>query len=440
MTITFVNAAVTFSEIMYDPEGADTGREWVEIRNDGDAITLTGYKFFESSTNHTIVAFQGGSILPSGGYAVIADTPAKFLEDFPNYKGLLFDSSFSLSNAGEYLAVKDSALAILDSVTYSPSLGGQDDGTTLSLLGGAWGRGDPTPGVANIVSTKSTTTSSSGTGASQAASPPSMDLNLMLPEELLVVAGADKEFIAQALTSAGISPTNITYEWSFGDGGTRSGKSVTYHYAEPGFYLLIVEASNGALFAKNRTRVRVIDSDLAVSNFYKNDEKISIGIKNNSAFEVDIGTWKVSVGGMRYSVPKNTIAFPKSVTMLNGLELGMNTSTLILATTSLVFPSGKIVASSTYVPIIVPFFHESTPVSDVYGLQMAKIRSTPKIFKQVTVDNKMKLEVGSVIASSSTLIPSVSKRNKDNKIAQFINRLWFMAKDMQSSPVKTNVR
>lgn len=430
--ITFTSAAVTFSEIMYDPEGADSGREWVEVRNDGDVITFTNYKFFESNTNHGITAFQGGSSIPSGGFAVIADVPAKFLADFPDYKGLLFDSSFSLSNAGEFLAIKDGALATSDSLTYSPSLGGSDDGTTLSLLSGSWARGDPTPGGSNVLSTKATSTGSGSTSVAAIGSPPAPDLNVSLAEDMILIAGADKEFTGNALTSSGTAPPNMTYEWSFGDGGTRTGKTVLYHYTEPGYYILTVEASNGPLFAKNRTRVKVIDADMKIHHVIKTDEKISIGVTNNAASEIDIGSWKVDVGGLKYTIPKNTTLLPKTTTMLNGLELGMSTSTLTLATTSLVFPGGKILASSTYVlgqevyPLTTASSGENKRKVELTkgAEQLVRVNRVKKeLLPQVTLEERME-------ASSRSSTSKLSSRQeqqvsvKDKKIATFIKKLW----------------
>ncbi len=424
LQIALAEATIGFSELMYDPEGADSGREWVEVRNDGDTVTLTNYKFFESNTNHSIVAFQGGNSIPSGGFAVIADTPSKFLVDFPDYKGLLFDSSFSLSNAGEFIALKDGSLATTDSLSYSPSLGGGDDGTTLSLLSGSWGRGEATPGAENKVSTKATSTSGGSASVSALASPPAPDLGVSLPEDLILVAGADKEFTGNALTSAGTAPPNMTYEWTFGDGGTRTGKTVLYHYAEPGYYMLVVEASNGLLFSKNRSKVKVIDADMKIHHVTKTDEKISIAISNNATSEVDVGTWKVDVGGLKYAIPKNTTLLPRTTTMLNGLELGMSTSTLKVATTSLVFPGGKILASSTYI------LGQEVASSSVENKKEELPKVQQRNNQQNTVQKRVTRRtdpVDEVVASSATPLTRTQRgeiKTKDKNIAIFLKKLW----------------
>lgn len=385
--------ALSITEIMYDPEGSDSGREWVEIRNDSDSVLLTSYKLFESNTNHGISLSRGGGVVPSGGYAVIADDPAKFLQDFPSYSGILFDSSFSLSNAGEFLSLKDSGGQVSDSLTYSPGIGGNDDGTTLALVQGVWVRGDPTPGSENVVSTKPLTSSASSTKASQVtalSSGPAPDLSVFVPEERLVIAGADTIFTGSALTSSGSEPGGVMYEWSFGDGGARTGKSVTYKYAEPGFYIAVVEASNGTLFAKNRIRVHVVQPSIFVTKVQKDDEKVSVALSNPSAYELDIGSWKIHNNGLYYSIPKNTILLPRATTTLNALEFGMATATAIIGTTSVYFPGGQLLASSTYIPQFdIPEKHNLAKKDKVLGGQESKrkIKDKERLIEKNTKSN-----------------------------------------------------
>ena len=128
----FAHAAVIITEVMYDLSGTDTGREWVEITNTGSSpIDVSGYKFFEANTNHSLTLISGSGILQSGSSAIIADDPTKFSIDWPQYSDTLFDSSFSLSNTGEALALKDNTLTILNSITYDPSIGVAGDGNAL---------------------------------------------------------------------------------------------------------------------------------------------------------------------------------------------------------------------------------------------------------------------------------------------------------------------
>ncbi|HDO23626.1 MAG TPA: lamin tail domain-containing protein, partial [bacterium] len=148
----FAKGSVVINEIMYNLDGADKGREWVEIFNSGSApIDLSGWKFFENKTNHKIKLAGGEEnfIIPVGGYAVLADRPKKFLSDWPNFSGTIFDTAFSLKNSGEPLALRDSGLNDVDSVFYNSDWGGDGDGSSLQKIGGKWVGARPTPGALN---------------------------------------------------------------------------------------------------------------------------------------------------------------------------------------------------------------------------------------------------------------------------------------------------
>lgn len=57
---TIINAQV-ISEIMYNPSGTDSKREWIEIYNDtNSALDLTLLKLVENDVNHSISEFSGG--------------------------------------------------------------------------------------------------------------------------------------------------------------------------------------------------------------------------------------------------------------------------------------------------------------------------------------------------------------------------------------------
>ncbi|HME87353.1 MAG TPA: lamin tail domain-containing protein [Candidatus Nanoarchaeia archaeon] len=144
-------SALSITELSYDPLGADTDLEWVEIYNDANtSITLQGVKFFEDGVNHNIVAVQGDLILDPFEYAVIAEDPLAFLAEF-SYGGTLLDSTFSLSNTGETIVLKNTTV-IFDNLTYTYIQGGSENGFSLGLHNGDWKETLPTLGKANTVS------------------------------------------------------------------------------------------------------------------------------------------------------------------------------------------------------------------------------------------------------------------------------------------------
>ena len=105
----FVHAAsIEITEVMYDVEGTDSDREWIEVYNTTNAgIDFVQWNFVENDINHGISA-EDENMLPGRSYAVVADNPASFLQDFPDFSGIIFDSAFALSNSGEELALRTS--------------------------------------------------------------------------------------------------------------------------------------------------------------------------------------------------------------------------------------------------------------------------------------------------------------------------------------------
>jgi len=156
--IPVVSAAhVEITEIMYDLEGGDSGREWIEIKNTGsEPLDLSDWKLFENDTNHGLSLSQGAETLPPGGYAIIADNPTKFLADW-DYQGTLFDSAFSLNNTGESLALRccGKELSDRDTAAYTSDAGAQGDGSSLHRSGNSFVTGTPSPGSGAIEAKKS---------------------------------------------------------------------------------------------------------------------------------------------------------------------------------------------------------------------------------------------------------------------------------------------
>src|SRR3989338_719449 len=153
----FGRANLQINEIMYDLKtGSDDGREWVEIYNGSNIpVDLSTYKFFEADTNHKIKLAQGSTNVGAFGYAIIVSDLTKFKTDWSGVAGTIYDSTFSLSNSGETLAIKniqqDSSLNVVDQFVYSSSMGGAGDSNSLQKINGVWQGAKPTPGEENKI-------------------------------------------------------------------------------------------------------------------------------------------------------------------------------------------------------------------------------------------------------------------------------------------------
>ena len=118
--------SLVFSEIYYNPAGSDDNHEWIEVYNNGTlSVDVTKWRFEEEGTQHLIKNATSQTQINPDSYAIIAESTAQFLLDYPEFSGLIFDSSFSLSNTGEQLALrigKDGEIS--DFITYNSTWGG----------------------------------------------------------------------------------------------------------------------------------------------------------------------------------------------------------------------------------------------------------------------------------------------------------------------------
>lgn len=240
-----VHAQIVIDEIMYDANGSDSGREWIEVRNVGkESINFSKWKFSEGNSNHGLTAVKGSSVLIPGDYAIIADDPEKFKNDRPDFPGVIFDSAFSLSNAGETLALKDSSLNLSDEVSYLSSWGANGDGKSLQRADMKWGTGTPTPGLENVVESDANSATDQTANQASDGSVNQNKISATIISESRSIVGEKLSFEGTASDSSGAILTTGKYIWNFGDGNTeegRAGNSVDHAYLYSGDYVAVLD-------------------------------------------------------------------------------------------------------------------------------------------------------------------------------------------------------
>lgn len=315
---------------MYDVSGTDTDREWIEVKNEGSTpLDLSLYKFFEANTNHSLAVSQGNQSIPAGGFAVIADKPANFLADNPSFSGALFDSSFSLSNSGEELSIKDAEGNVTDTVAYDPNIGANGDGNSLQKTESGWKALVSTPGKeagspsSNAQSTENNSTSTNTTTqqtqtqtvvsthyvANEIAIQPTTKeeegyFAISAGRNRLSSAGSPVQFSADLKTN-GTLLNGIEYKWSLGDGFIAYGKTIEHIYAFPGDYVVILSASGYGRNSVHRINVKVVEPKLLARHIDG-----GIEIKNEGKEEINLFKWSVGVANQSYDVLGDLIVMP----------------------------------------------------------------------------------------------------------------------------------
>lgn len=158
---TFANRVV-INEIHSDaPDSKSRFTEFIEIYNPlPESIDLTGWSF----TNGVSYTFPPGSLIPPGGYRVIAENP-NHLQQYLGYASALGPWIGKLSNDGEEVTLRNAAGQVVDRVFYElgfpwPTVG---DSPATSMqrthealdgnLGGSWRSATPNPGAINSIYT-----------------------------------------------------------------------------------------------------------------------------------------------------------------------------------------------------------------------------------------------------------------------------------------------
>ena len=144
LMIPTVYADIFINEIMYNPQGNDNNKEYVELYVNG-SINLSGYVIEDSSSQDVLELLQ----FSDSSYVLIVE------EGF-NYTGI--NASIysvgaaignNLGNTGDIIILKDLNGTILDTVSYNNSLGGDGNGKALC---GFWKECSATPGYENEIS------------------------------------------------------------------------------------------------------------------------------------------------------------------------------------------------------------------------------------------------------------------------------------------------
>ncbi|MFA6364901.1 MAG: lamin tail domain-containing protein [Candidatus Paceibacterota bacterium] len=299
----WLSAEVRIVEIMYDLPGTDEKREWIEILNEGNSgVVVENMKFVEKGINHTLSLVRGTSTLPSNAYAIIASDAEQFLIDHPSFQGTLLDSTFSLSNEGETIALKGGT-RILNEITYATSTGAHGDGNSLQLVEGVWRALSPTPGEKNIYT------------------PPPMN---QAPNVVFRYTPLDPQVgdIVQfdAASSTDTDGSIIFYQWNFGDSTTASSSyaTTTHTFSGAGTYISTLTLYDNENSSSSRSVSiavaprgsrgvnHVIISEIQVGGVDAGEEFIEL--YNPSAQALDLSLWSLQyASGSAESVSSSTV-------------------------------------------------------------------------------------------------------------------------------------
>lgn len=325
--------AVTYiSEIMYDPVGTDSKREWIEVYSD-DYSDISNIKLRENETSHILKLYQEGD---SVNYFVIADNPEEFLKDNTGFSGYLYDSAFSLSNSGELISILIND-QVLDEVFYSPNIGANGDGNSLQKNGEVFIPSTSTPGKENSKDAVYEDTNVDNNDSSQSSAHSSyVEISESKPD--VVEIGVGRERVVSINTPIDFevylkNKTKGRFLWSLGDGRSERGRKIKVIYKKEGLYNIVLNSALGSSYAVSRTKVLVFKPKVEVE-FYEGE----VNIKNNSDHELNIGYFNLASGENEFIFPLDTIISKNGEIVLGEDILGFEPHNDV----QIYYPGGKI--------------------------------------------------------------------------------------------------
>lgn len=111
-----VQAAVVISQVLYDPLGAESGGEAVELRNDGSSVVDISGWMLATEASAADATLPAGTSLSAGATYLMADSGWNSAKDNPSWKQADHEETLTMANSNSGVAIKDSSGAIIDAV------------------------------------------------------------------------------------------------------------------------------------------------------------------------------------------------------------------------------------------------------------------------------------------------------------------------------------
>jgi hypothetical protein len=371
-------ASIEITEIMYDASGTDTNREWIEVyNNSSEPVDLSKWYFFSDNTKHTLNP-NSSSSLQAGAYAVIVQDVNKFLGDWPNFSGIIFDSSWTgLSNENDSISMKDPELNVVGAVSYSSSIGAVGDGNSLQKIGGELISSSPTPGTqnnssgsnpqknssnnnndtnnnSNQTNQESTNSKSSSSSSAGSTAKVAVEIPRIITTKIIAKNNATTRvgFLIDTNTIGYLKEKldEGKFVWSFGDGNSlqeAEHKPFEYAYQYAGEYVLSLTYYESILSTKpvasDNIIITVTDPALFITKVGDiNDPYVEI--KNQSENRMSLSGWVLNSNTKSFKLPEGMAILPnKSIALSPKVTLFDSKDVQNL---SLYAPNGSLV--STY--------------------------------------------------------------------------------------------
>jgi|GEM_PF-2955931 len=386
----FVSAAasdIVIKEVLFDPEGIDTGLEYIIIENTGGgAQALSGWDLYSNSGKY----YTFSSFSLSGGESVTVHLRASG-NDSENdlyHASATANMGNSAGSIALFSSTDHSASTLIDFVQYGRggetwessaesatlwtkgafvALSGIEGQSLRRIDGGhgvaSWSFSDASVEVVHKSSNENTgheetqnnSQSTTAGGGGTKYVPPE------LVPTIKALAGSDKVAVAGALVlfegkaygwdDRPVVSDTMRFFWNFGDGNYKDGRNADHIYQYPGTYTVNLEVIQGADVARDSLVVKVGENPVIISEIMPGGEGW-IELSNSSSHTVDISGWIINNGSdQQFVFPANTRLAPRSYTVFSHATTHI-TFVPVGLRSFLLYPNAKVASELRYPNII----------------------------------------------------------------------------------------
>lgn len=366
------NSSIVISEILFNPEGSDTGSEYIVLKNiSNETVSLEGFTLYPDGVGYFVFSQKSLAV----GTSIKVHINASGSDD--NRDAYHSSASGNMGNTSGSIALFSSAErgsdTMIDFVQYGRS---GETWESSAEQAGLWHKGDflqispDEEGVVlrrtndqhgitswNVEHNQDSTSNISHEGATQEQSSevrttsdntkvysgPSniQSLKAFAGEDRKTIAGTDTIFEGKLIgyTNTPITDPNARFLWNFGDGFIEEGKKKSHVYEYPGTYIANLQVALGEDSYSDYVTVVVNENSVTIQDIETGSDGW-IQLSNPAPYPVIIDGWTVRVGGVSFQFPRGTSLAAKSSPKYasRATKLIFNKNDLV----ELIYPNGKI--------------------------------------------------------------------------------------------------
>lgn len=386
-------AAVSFSEVAWMGSTDSASHEWIELRNDGAVVDVSGWTIDDGMN----LSIELVGTIPANQRVVLERTSDASVAGtaFLIYTG-------ALVNTGATLSLRRPDGSLVDRV-----VGGADweniggDNTTKETaqyteagwITAAATPGAPPPAQSDSESTRSTAEDQpsgvsatddrdEGTVPQHQEAAPNTDggsadtiqltlsanqLELSVGAPVRMYVNQSREFTVEPSGVGDRFANSVRYRWNFGDGHTATGQTVSHTYAYPGTYVVTVHGR----YKRQEHVVRHVVTVLPVRFALSLGETGDVLVHNEASYDVNLSGYRV-IGEDSFRFASYTILKSRQTITIPEEWLGATQGRML----GLYDQVGELVAS--YVPTLAHAANVVLP-SESATPPTATVRQTPRV-------------------------------------------------------------